>query len=131
MKSGEIKQSVTINVEPLKVYNIFMDAKKHSKLSNSDVVMSKRIGGKFQIFDGYCEGYNIELMPGNKIVQAWNFKEDGWPEDHYSICTFKFSLQGEKTRLSFHQTDIPEHKVEALKEGWKRYYWEPLKAMFK
>ena len=131
MKVGEINQSVSINCTPLKLYNLLLDSKQHSKLSNSVVQINKRKGGKFSIFDGYCDGYNIELIPGTKIVQAWNFKEDGWPEDHYSICTFKFSLQGDKTKLIFHQTNIPEHKVASLKQGWKRYYWEPLKAMFK
>ncbi len=131
MKTGEIRQSVTINASAAEVCNVFLNARKHSELSNSDAITSRKVGGKFSIFDGYCSGHNIELVKDRKIVQAWNFKEDGWPENHYSICTFLFSEKDGRTRITFTQTDIPEHKVEDLKEGWKRYYWEPLKTMFK
>ena len=84
-----------------------------------------------QRFDGYCHGYNIELIEGKKIVQAWHFAEEGWPDDHFSTCTFLFEEAGNKTKLTFLQTDVPEHKVEALKGGWKEFYWEPMKAYLK
>jgi activator of HSP90 ATPase len=93
--------------------------------------MSKKPNGKFTVFDGYCHGYNIELTEGEKIVQAWHFEEDGWPDDHFSTCTFRLEAAGEKTRLHFLQTDIPEHKVESLREGWKQFYWEPMKGYLK
>jgi activator of HSP90 ATPase len=108
-----------------------MDQHKHAAFTGSDVQMSKEVNGKFNVFDGYCHGYNIELKEGKKIVQAWHFEEDGWPEDHFSICTFLFEPAGGKTKLTFLQSDVPEHKVESLKDGWKQFYWEPMKAFLK
>ena len=70
-------------------------------------------------------------MEGEKIVQAWHFAEDGWPDEHYSICTFKFKKLDNKTKLTLQQTDVPEHKVAELTEGWKLYYWKPMKALLK
>ena len=105
-----------------------MNPKAHSAFTGSEVTMSTKINGKFRVFDGYCSGYNIELVEGKKIVQAWHFEEEGWPEDHFSVCTFVFEKLGKKTKLSFTQTGVPEHKVDALKDGWKNYYWEPMKA---
>jgi len=93
--------------------------------------MSTKVNGKFNIFEGYCHGYNIELIEGKKIVQAWHFAEDGWPDNHYSICTFKFEASGNKTKLTFEQTDVPEDKADYIKEGWKTYYWEPMKEYLK
>jgi activator of HSP90 ATPase len=89
-----------------------------------------RLGG-FSVFDGYCYGYNIELKVENKIVQAWNFKEDGRPSDHYSTCSFILKPLPDGCLLTFEQTNIPEHKDEALKEGWNEYYWEPIKNYLK
>ena len=66
-----------------------------------------------------------------KIVQAWHFAEDGWPEDHYSICTFTFESIENKTKLTFTQTEIPAHKAEELERGWNDYYWEPIKEYLK
>ena len=71
------------------------------------------------------------MIPGEKIVQAWHFQEEGWPEDHYSICTFHFKPEGAKTQLTFTQHGVPEHKVEELKNGWKQFYWNPMKAYLK
>ena len=131
MVTKSIKQSVTFDAPAKKVYDLILDQKKHAAFTGSNVVMSKKVKGKLDIFDGYIRGYNIELMEGEKIVQALHFQEDGWPEDHYSICTFHFKEEGDKTQLTFTQHGIPEQNVENLKSGWKEFYWAPMKAYLK
>lgn len=131
MKTKSIKQTVTFDASPKEVYELIMDAKKHAAFTGSKVTMSSKPKGKFNVFDGYCHGHNIELVEGKKIVQAWHFAEDGWPDDHFSTCTFLFEKVGKKTKLHFTQTDVPEHKVESLKGGWKDFYWNPMKTFLK
>ncbi|MEJ0057416.1 MAG: SRPBCC domain-containing protein [Bacteroidota bacterium] len=115
MKTGSIKQTITFDASAADVYDLIMNSKKHQAFSKSTVTMSKSINRKFSVFGGYCLGYNIELIAGKKIAQAWHFMEDGWPDDHFSICTFRFEPFGKKTRLTFTQTGIPYHKVGSLK----------------
>ena len=110
MKTKNISQTISFKATPLEVYRILMDSKKHSEISGSQVTLSKKINGKFEVFDGYCNGYNIELIEGKKIVQAWHFAEDGWPDDHFSICTFEFEKSATGTKLKVKQTGVPEHK---------------------
>ena len=131
MKTKNIKQTVTFNASPIDIYNLLMDSNKHAAFTGDVDKLSTKIKGEFSVFGGYCHGYNIELIPGSKIAQAWHFAEDGWPDEHYSICTFKFEPVGDKTKLVFTQTDIPEHKVESLKSGWKEFYWEAIKSYTK
>ena len=131
MTTRSIKQTVTFNASPGEVYQLIMDAKKHAAFTGSAVTMNNKVNGKFSVFDGYCHGYNIELSAGKKIVQAWHFAEDGWPDDHFSICSFVFQKKDNKTKLVFTQTGIPAHKAEDLKEGWKQFYWKPMKAWLK
>ena len=131
MKTKTIKQSVTFNASPEQLYNLIMDEKKHAAFTGSKATISTKPDGKFSVFGGYCHGYNIELVKNKKIVQAWHFAEDGWPEDHFSICNFEFEKEGDKTKLIFQQTNVPEHKVETLKEGWKEFYWDAIKAYLK
>lgn len=128
MKTTTIKQTATFNASPKEVYDLIMNPKKHSAFTGTKVTMSNAIKGKFSAFDGYMYGYNIELVEGKKIVQAWHFTEEGWPDDHYSICTFVFETDGKKTKLTFRQAEVPEQTAESLKSGWKEYYWEPMKA---
>jgi activator of HSP90 ATPase len=129
METQSINQTVLFNAQPIEVYELIMDEKKHAAFTGSEVRMSKEPNGTFSIFDGYCHGYNIELMEGQKIVQAWHFEENGWPDDHFSICTFIFENAGDKTKLIFEQTDVPVHKADELKKGWNDFYWEPMKSL--
>lgn len=131
MKTHTIKQSITFNASPKTVYDLLMNAKKHGAFTGGKVKMSNKINGRFEVFDGYCHGYNIELKEAKKIVQAWHFTEEGWPEDHFSICTFEFNKTPKGTKLSFTQSHIPANKHKTLKTGWKQYYWEPMKEMLK
>lgn len=128
MKTRSIKQSVTFNAKPGEVYQLIMDPKKHAAFTGGKVVMSNKANGRFNMFGDYIHGYNIELIEGKKIVQAWHFKEDGWPEDHFSTCTFLFEKAGDKTKLSFLQSEVPEGSAASLKEGWKEFYWKPMKV---
>jgi activator of HSP90 ATPase len=131
MKTKTIKQTATFNGSPHEVYELIMDSGQHSSLTGSQVTMSKKIKGKFDAFDGYVHGYNIELVQDIKIVQAWHFSEEGWDPEHYSICSFLFERAGDKTKLSFTQQFVPEQNVEDLKKGWKEFYWNPMKAWLK
>ncbi len=131
METKNIKQTASFDATPEEVYELIMDAKKHAGFTGTDAKMSKKVKGTFEVYGGYCKGHNIELEPGKKIVQAWHFEEDGWPETHFSTCTFIFEKKGKGTKMTFTQTGIPAHKVEALKEGWKEYYWSPMKEYLK
>ncbi len=131
MITKSIEQTVRFGFSPLEVYNVLMDEKKHAAFTGSEVTMSSEVNEEFSIFDGYCHGYNIELIEGQKIVQAWHFVEDGWPDDHYSVCTFLFLPDGNGTLLTFKQTNIPEHKAEELSKGWKEFYWEAMEEYLK
>ena len=127
MKTKNIKQSATFTAKAQDVYEALMDAKKHAAFTGANAKIDKKVNGKFSVYDGYCHGYNIEFVKNEKIVQAWHFAEDGWPDDHFSTCTFLLEQIGNKTKLTFMQTGVPEHKVTALTSGWKDYYWKPLK----
>jgi activator of HSP90 ATPase len=127
MNTKEIKQTTTFEAEAQDVYEALMDGEKHAAFTGASASIDKNIKGKFSVYDGYCHGYNLELVKNEKIVQAWHFAEDGWPDDHFSICTFLLVQIGNKTKMTFTQTGVPEHKVAALTSGWKEYYWKPLK----
>jgi len=131
MKTKSISQTVTFETTPEKIYNLLMNQEEHAAFTGSKVSIEPKVTGRFTVFDGYCHGYNIELVEGKKIVQAWHFMEDSWPEDHFTICTFDIKPEGNKTKLKFHQTNVPEHKAEMLKNGWKEFYWEPMKKYIK
>ncbi|MBI2967745.1 MAG: SRPBCC domain-containing protein [Bacteroidetes bacterium] len=131
MKTKNLKQTVNFPCAPSIAYQLLMDGKKHSEFTGGKATISKKINGKFSVYGGYIHGYNIELVKGRKIVQAWHFAEEGWPDEHFSLCTFDFAKTAKGTRLTFTQKGIPSHKYKELKAGWRNYYWLPMIEMLK
>ncbi len=127
METKNVKQSVTIKASPHDVYEALMDSKKHSKFTGGKASISRKVGGKFSVFDGYSEGTNLELEQDKKIVQSWRASD--WPEGHYSRVTFALKEVAGGTRLSFTQTGVPQDQYEDIAQGWRDYYWSPMKEM--
>ena len=123
-----IRQSVTFKVSPHDVYEAIMDSKKHADFTGSVVKMSRKVGGKFSVYGGDIQGVNLELVPDQKIVQSWRYSD--WPEGHYSKSTFSLEEVQGGTRLTFTQTGVPDEFHEDISQGWRDYYWTPMKEMF-
>ncbi len=128
METKNLRQTATFNAGAKAVYELLMDAKKHSALAGGDTaIISRKVGGKFSI-GGYIEGTNLELVPGQKIVQSWRYED--WPKGHYSKATFAFKEQDGRTKMTFTQVGIPARFYEDIKQGWIDYYWTPMKEIF-
>jgi activator of HSP90 ATPase len=121
-----IKQSISINASPARVYQAITSADQFSKVTASSAEISKDEGGAFSCFDGKIVGRHIELLPSQRIVQAWRVHT--WPEGVYSIVRLDLSQAGEATMLELAQTGYPDGMEEHLEPGWHKMYWEPLKA---
>jgi activator of HSP90 ATPase len=122
-----IKQTATFKASTHEVYEALMDSKKHSEFTGGKAVISRKVGGKFTAYDGYAEGKNIELVPDKKIVQTWRAAD--WPEGQVSQVTFLIEEVGVKTRLTFTQTGIPDEQAADIADGWREYYWKPMKLL--
>lgn len=130
VKKETIRQKATVPAEPAKVYEAFIDAKKHSAFTGSKATGDGRVGSSFTAWDGYISGKNIELEPGKRIVQEWATSE--WPEDFPPSrleLTFKKVKGG--TEISMVHSDVPAEQADELKEGWTEFYWKLLKDYFK
>ncbi len=127
METRTIKQTVTFKAAPHDVYEALMDSKKHAKFTGDKATISRKVGGKFSTFDGYSEGTNLELKQDSKIVQTW--RAGDWPDGLYSTATFSFKAIPSGTRLTFTQSGVPEKQYDDIAQGWRDYYWTPLKEM--
>jgi activator of HSP90 ATPase len=127
MITKNISQSVVFKANPHDVYEALMDSDWHSQFTGDKADISREVGGKFTAFNGYSEGVNIELVQDKKIVQSWHASD--WLEGHYSQVTFSLKKLQDGTCLHFTQTGVPEDQYEDISQGWRDYYWKPMKAM--
>jgi activator of HSP90 ATPase len=127
MNTKSIRQSVLFRAAPREVYEALMDSKKHTRFSGETARISRKIGGKFKAYGDYIEGVNLELVANKKIVQSWRGSD--WEPGHFSTVTFALSKVQSGTKLSFAQVGVPERFHKDIRQGWKDYYWKPMKAM--
>jgi activator of HSP90 ATPase len=86
--------------------------------------ISHDVGGAFSLFGGRIVGRHLELIPDERIVQAWRVAY--WDPGVYSIVRFDFAEQGSETKILFAHTGFPQGDAENLLNGWKLHYWQPL-----
>jgi activator of HSP90 ATPase len=131
-----IHQEVNFSAEPNRIYAALLDTKQFdemtrlipsmqtAKLGNSPTEISRELGGPFTLFRGHIIGRHLELVPNQRIVQAWRVVD--WDPGVYSIVKFELNPQGSGTRLVFDHTGFPVGLAKHLADGWKEHYWEPL-----
>jgi activator of HSP90 ATPase len=127
MKTRTIRQSATFRASPHDVYEALMDSRKHSKFTGAKARISRKVGGRFTAYDGYIEGIHLDLKPNRMIVQSWRGSD--WPKGHNSKATFSLTRVKGGTRLTFTQTGGPEKEYADIRQGWRDYYWKPMKEM--
>ena len=124
-----IKQSAVIPAMPVEVYDALVNARKHAAFTGSPAKSNAKVGGKFSAWDGYISGKYIELGPAKKIVEEWSTNE--WPAEYPPSRVEVTLARVEKTtRLTMVQTGVPASQAPQYRQGWKDYYWKPLKAYF-
>lgn len=129
MKTQTLRQTATFAATPHQVYEILTDSRRHARLTGAPARISRRIGGVFTAFGGGLSGTTLDLVADRKIVLAW--RADDWPAGHHSRVTFTLRrLATGGTRLRLYQSGVPAAQAAGVNEGWIRYYWAPLKALF-
>jgi len=108
----------------------WLDSATHSAYTGGQPArISSRVGGKFSAWDGYIFGTTLELEPYRRIVQSWRtteFPADA-PDSHLEIL---FEEKKEDTMITLIHTQLPEDQVVDYLQGWKDFYFKPMKEYF-
>jgi activator of HSP90 ATPase len=120
-----IHYEIEFKAHPERLYNAILDQKQFAAFSGLPATIDPAPGGAFKQFGGQIEGRNIELVPGQRIVQAW--RPTPWGPGVYSLAHFEFHPRAEETTLVFDHTCFPAGDYDGLDSGWHEHYWEPLR----
>ena len=124
-----IHQEVIFKATQKRVYEALTEEKKFHQVTDfvmkgASTEISPDVGGPFSIFGGVIVGRHVELVPYERIVQAW--REKDWPAGLFSIVRFQLDEAGNETKLVFDHTGFPLGAATHLAPGWWSHYWEPL-----
>ncbi|MGA2726841.1 MAG: SRPBCC family protein [Terracidiphilus sp.] len=131
-KSADPRTSIHYELDfkstPRRFYDAIVDQKQFAAFTGMPATIDGTPGGAFSMFDGMIVGRNVELVPGQRIVQAW--RPGHWDPGIYSIVHFELKPRAQECTLVFDHTSFPAGEHDHLDWGWKNHYWEPLKKYF-
>jgi uncharacterized protein YndB with AHSA1/START domain len=132
-----IHQEVEFQASRKRVYEALTDARQFEQfvqLSDAAKTMMKpgapaaqissEAGGSFSTFGGLIVGRQLELVPNERIVQAW--RPAYWEAGLFSMVRFQLNDAGAGTRLVLDHRGFPDGDSKSLLDGWSKNYWQPL-----
>jgi len=127
-KSITIHQEIDFTASPQQLYEALLDSKQFAEFSGRPAEINREVGGAFSLFKGHIVGRNLELVPDQRIVQAW--RRGHVARRHVLHREFELEPQGSGTRLVFDHIGFPEGLHDHLAAGWEENYWSLLKKYF-
>ncbi len=125
-----IEQTVTFPVRPEKLYDIYLDPRKHAAAIDSTASISRRVGGRFSAFGGMLRGKILLVVPKRMIVQTWR-GSDWKRRDGESILILLFTRVRGGGQIRLVHANVPDRRSARINRGWRKYYWRPWQAYLK
>jgi uncharacterized protein YndB with AHSA1/START domain len=121
--------TTTLPASAREIYEAWLDSLAHTEMTGSEAIMSDEVGDEVAAWDGYISGRNLELVPGERIVQSWRTSE--FTDAHEdSIITVTLEEVADGTLLTLVHSKVPEDQKSYEEGGWQVHYFEPMKDYF-
>src|SRR5882724_8388384 len=119
-----LHQEIELHAAPRRIYDLLLDANAFSAFSGDVADVGPNEGQAFSLFGGRITGRNVELVPPERIVQAWRSRS--WAVGVYSVVRFALTARAAGTLLVLDHTGFPDGSGAQLASGWHEHYWQPL-----
>ena len=122
-----IKQRVKFKAAPAAVYELLADSRKHTEVTGKKATISPKIGGAFSARADEVTGINVDLVPAQRIVQAWRHR--AFPEGIFSMAAVTLTPTPDGgTDLVLTHRGVPKALIPETEQAWREQYWLPMKA---
>ena len=89
--------------------------------------MGRKVGDKFSTDEGEVSGINVDLVPGQRLVQAWRRRD--FPEGVYSMAAITLAPTPRGgTELVLTHRGVPKDLIPETEQAWRDQYWSKIKA---
>jgi uncharacterized protein YndB with AHSA1/START domain len=121
--------TATIPASAQDIYDAWLDSEAHTRMTGGEAAMSDEIGAQVVAWGGYITGRNLELVPGERIVQSWRTAE--FTDQHEdSIVTVTLEEVADGTLLTLTHSRVPDGQTSYQEGGWQVHYLEPMQDYF-
>ena len=122
---SQIHQVISIAATADRIYRALLDSQEFALWSGAPAKVGDEAGAEFICFGTFITGRQVELVEGQRIVQAWRVFD--WQPGHYSMVHIELQADGVATTLVLDQDGVPEDVVAHVGPGWNEKYWKPLR----
>ena len=119
-----------IPAKPAEVFAALTDSKQIATWCGQKGSVSTKVGGKFEMFDGWVKGKVLESKPGKSLTHTWNPSD--WPVvEQESLVKYTFTPSGKGTKVVLEHSNFPNEKEKNnTRSGWKEFVFDPLRSYF-
>lgn len=122
-----IKHRVKFKASPATIYDLLADSRKHSAVTGRKATISRKVGGPFSADGDDVTGVNVDLVPGQRIVQAWRHRR--FPEGIFSMAAVTLTPTPDGgTELVLTHRGVPKDLIPETERAWREQYWSRMKA---
>ncbi len=122
-----ILQRVKFSASPGRLFDIYLDSKKHSSATEARASIARKVGRTFTAHNGWIRGKNLAILPKRMIVQSW--RGANWKKaDLDSILILTFTKAPGGARLTLVHANVPDQWSARINTGWHTHYWRRWRA---
>ena len=128
---NSLKISAQFPIGAKELYEGWLDSKIHSQFTGGQKAkINPKEDGDYSAWDGYIFGKTRTLEPYQRIVQTWRTTEFPADAPDSTLELIFKELKGQ-TKLTIIHTQLPQDQVKGYLQGWKDFYFTPMKEYFK
>ena len=96
-------------------------------MTGRKATISRKIGGTFSVSGNEVSGINVDLGPGQRIVQAWRHRR--FPEGIFSMAAMTLTPTTDGgTELVLTHRGVPKDLIPETELAWREQYWSRIKT---
>jgi activator of HSP90 ATPase len=111
--------------KPKRVMELLTDPVLIRKWSGSEAIVENKVGGKFEMFDGWVTG-KVLKTGAHELAYTWKTSE--WPEAATPSEVHYLLREDEAgTKVILHHTGFPnEEEMKSHKSSWTDFFFDPM-----
>src|SRR5215471_14069362 len=115
--------TTTLPASADEIYQAWLDSRAHSEMTGGEARQSDQPGAAVSAWGDYITGRNLELVPGERIVQSW--RTTHFTDEHGdSIITVTLDEVADGTLLTLVHSNVPDGQTSYERGGWQEHYFE-------
>lgn len=129
-KNFSIDKKFIVYATPVKVFEALTDPGIVAAWGGGLSVVENKIGGKFELFDGWVKGEILSFKHGEELSYSW--KPTDWSKkDLPSTVVYKLREHPAGTEVALKHSGLPsEEECEKHENGWIDYVFDPMNDYF-